>query len=78
MEGEKMDKQELIRLGEQLHGIGHRRRELAERVYAEAAEGNTETSRQLYRELADVTTRAIDLMQQQRDILEKEIGQPGQ
>ncbi len=73
-----MDKQELIRLGEQLHGIGHRRRELAERVYTEATEGDTQKSRQLYQELADVTTRAIDLMQRQRDILEKEIGQLGQ
>lgn len=67
-----MDKQQLINLGEQLRGIGHRRRELAERVYAEASEGATLESLALYRELSDVTSQAIDLMQKQREMLEKE------
>ena len=65
-----MDRKQLIDLGEQLRGIGHRRRELAERVYAETQEGDTEESRELYEELAYVTTQAIELMQRQRDILQ--------
>lgn len=68
-----MDRHELERLGDHLHGIGHRRRELAQRVLEEASDG-PRRSRELYQELADVTTQAIDLMQQQRDILRKEIG----
>lgn len=68
-----MDRQELVNLGEQLRGIGHRRRELAERVYAEASEGDARESRELYQELAQVTTQAIELMQRQRSILEQEI-----
>lgn len=72
-----MDRQELERLGDQLHGIGHRRRELAERVFAEASDGDPRRSRELYQELADVTAQAIDLMQQQREILRKEIGRIG-
>ncbi|MGE5579406.1 MAG: hypothetical protein ACM3WU_05100 [Bacillota bacterium] len=68
-----MDRHELERLGDQLHGIGHRRRELAQKVLAEATDGDPRRSRELYQELADVTTQAIELMQKQRDILRKEI-----
>jgi len=68
-----MDRHELERLGDQLHGIGHRRRELAQKVLTEAKEGDPRKSRELYQELVDVTSQAIDLMQQQRDILRKEI-----
>ncbi|MGE5560563.1 MAG: hypothetical protein ACM3XN_05870 [Chloroflexota bacterium] len=68
-----MNKQELIDLGEQLRGIGHRRRELAERVFAEAADGDTADSKQLYQELASVTDQAITLMKRQKDILESEV-----
>ena len=70
-----MDKKELISLGEQLRGIGHRRRELAERVYSEVQEGDTRDSRALYEELAYVTTQAIGLMEKQRTILQDEIAQ---
>lgn len=72
-----MDRKELAGLGEQLRGIGHRRRELAESVHAEVQEGDTEESRELYRELADVTTQAIELMQRQRDILQQAVNKPG-
>jgi hypothetical protein len=48
---------------------------LAERVLAEASDGDPQKSKELYRQLDDVTGRAIDLMQRQRDILQKEIGQ---
>jgi len=72
-----MDRHELERLGDHLHGIGHRRRELAQRVLEEVSDGDPRRSRELYQELADVTTQAIDLMQQQRDILRKEIGRIG-
>jgi hypothetical protein len=68
-----VDREGLKNLGKELRGIGHRRRELAERVYNEATEGDTEESRELYKELSNVTAQAIDLMQRQRDILEKEV-----
>jgi hypothetical protein len=68
-----MDKQELINLGEQLRGIGHRRRELAERVFAETADGDARDSKQLYQELASVTDQAISLMRRQKEILEDEV-----
>ena len=70
-----MNRAELESLGEQLRGIGHRRRELAERVSAEVREGDAQDSQTLYRELSDVTGQAIGLMQRQRDILETEITQ---
>lgn len=72
-----MDREQLERLGDQLHGIGHRRRELAQRVLSEANEGDPLRSRELYQELSDVTGQAIELMQRQRDILRKEIGKIG-
>jgi hypothetical protein len=72
-----MNRDELRNLGEQLRGIGHRRRELAERVSAEVREGDSQDSRTLYEELSEVTGQAISLMQRQRDILEQEISQLG-
>lgn len=71
-----MNRRELSELGEQLRGIGHRRRKLAERVLAEAHEGDTEESKELYQELAFVTTQAIELMQRQRDILQQAVNRP--
>jgi hypothetical protein len=73
-----VNKNELIDLGEQLRGVGHRRRELAERVYSAASEGQHAGAGPLFDEFDHVTSQAIELMEKQRDILAREYGRsPG-
>ncbi len=72
-----MDVKELINLGGELRGIGHRRHQLAERVSRGANEGDSSESRELYEELESVTSQAISLMEKQRDILRQEMNRLG-
>lgn len=73
-----MDKRELINLGEQLRGVGHRRRELAERVYSAVNQGQHAGTGALFDEFDYVTSQAIELMEKQREILGREFGRgPG-
>ncbi len=66
--GDFSDRRGLESFGEQLRSIGHRRHELANRVFEHIERGGNEDTQALYRELADVTGRAVSLMQQQLDI----------
>jgi hypothetical protein len=70
------DRSELLTLGERLHGVGHRRRQLAESVLAAIAEGDLGGSRDDYEELVLVTSEAIELMRQQQEMLGQAIQGP--
>lgn len=50
-----MDLEKLEQLGDQLRGIGHKRRKLVEQVYHEIQEGEPRISKALYQELSSVS-----------------------
>jgi hypothetical protein len=68
-----VDIRQLEQLGDQLRGIGHRRRELVEMVSGAVGEGERGDAGALYEELSDVTSQAIDLMERQRRIIAEEV-----
>ncbi len=57
-----MDRQQFEQLGEELRKMGHRRRQLAEKIFKEVKEGDDSTSKRLYEELSDVSDQAINIM----------------
>jgi hypothetical protein len=65
-----MDFKKLEQLGDELRGIGHRRRELVEEIYQEVQEGDSQSSKQLYQELSSVSDQAIEIIQQQKQIVD--------
>lgn len=68
-----MDRNKIEQLGNQLRDLGHRRRELAERIFNEVQEGDNQTSKQLYQQLSGISERSISLMQQQKDMFDHEL-----
>ncbi|OEH85007.1 hypothetical protein BHU72_07410 [Desulfuribacillus stibiiarsenatis] len=68
-----MDWHELNDLGDQLRDIGHRRRELAEKIVSEVEEGDQEESIHLYQELSSLSNSAIELMTKQKRMIEQKI-----
>ena len=70
-----MDWQQLNALGDQLRGIGHQRREIAERIYSEMQDGDQQESKELYKELSGLSDSAIELMKQQKRMFEEKLNQ---
>lgn len=68
-----MNKEQLVQLGNELREIGHRRRELAEKIFSEVQEDDNTSSRELYRELSNISEKAIELMTHQKEIFDNEI-----
>ncbi|MEW9670621.1 hypothetical protein [Ammoniphilus sp. 3BR4] len=68
-----MDIQHLEELGEHLRSLGHRRRELVERILSEVDEGDRASSKNLYQELSQISEDAIFLMQKQKSMIDEEI-----
>lgn len=68
-----MDIQYLEELGEHLRSLGHRRRELVERILSEVDEGDCSSSKHLYQELSQISEEAISLMQKQKSMIDEEI-----
>lgn len=68
-----MDIQHLEELGEHLRSLGHRRRELVEKILSEVDEGDRSTSKNLYQELSLISEEAISLMQKQKNMIDGEI-----
>jgi len=71
-----MNRNDLEALGQQLRSIGHRRHELAHRVYEGGERGDPAGAEALYRELSDVTGQAINLMERQLAGLGEHLGVP--
>ncbi|MCQ6276252.1 hypothetical protein JMM81_15095 [Bacillus sp. V3B] len=68
-----MDRNQLEQLGEELRGIGHRRRELAEQIFQEVQEGDNQASKELYQELSHISNQAIDIMTRQKNMFDQEV-----
>ncbi len=57
-----MDHRQLEKLGGELRGTGHKRRQLVEQIYQEMSEGDQETSKELYEQLSTISDKAIEIM----------------
>jgi len=68
-----MDHNQFEQLGDRLREVGHQRRELAEKVYAEVRDGEDQTSKDLYGKLSSVSDLAINIISQQKQMLDQEI-----
>lgn len=68
-----MDRQQFEKLGEELRSVGHKRRQLAERIFQEVKEGDNSSSKKLYEKLSDVSDQAIDIMMRQKNLFDKEV-----
>lgn len=68
-----MNHQQLEQLGDKLRGIGHRRRELVEQIFQEVKEGDQETSKELYEELSNISDKAIEIMEKQKQMFDDEV-----
>lgn len=71
--GDLSDRRGFESFGEQLRSIGHRRHELANRVFEQLESGGSTATQATYRELAEVTGQAISLMQHQLDSLGEQL-----
>ncbi|WP_246145596.1 hypothetical protein [Bacillus rubiinfantis] len=70
----KIDFKKLEQLGDELRGIGHKRRELVEKIYQEVQEGDSQSSKELYQELSQVSNQAIEIIQQQKHMIDDAVG----
>jgi hypothetical protein len=68
-----LDLEKLEQLGDELRGVGHRRRKLVEQVYQEIKEGDQDTSKELYQELSEVSDKAIGIIEEQKQIFDEEV-----
>jgi aspartate/glutamate racemase len=68
-----MDRNQLEQLGDELRGIGHRRHELAKRIFEEVKEGDNQSSKDLYRELISISDKAIEVITRQKEMFSDEI-----
>lgn len=68
-----MNYNQLEQLGDELRGIGHRRRELVERIYQEVKEGDHQSSKSLYQELSQISDQAIDIISHQKQLFDEEV-----
>lgn len=68
-----MDFNQLDQLGEELRSVGHRRRELVEQIIQEVNEGDTQTSKELYSELRNISDHAISIIDRQKQLIDSEV-----
>lgn len=68
-----MDRNQLERLGDKLRGIGHKRRQLAEQIFQEVKEGDSDSSKALYKELSHISDQAIEIIMQQKELFDQEL-----
>lgn len=68
-----MDYNQFEQLGDKLREIGHQRRELAEQVFSEVRTGEKNASKDLLNQLGKVSDEAINIISQQKQILDQEV-----
>lgn len=68
-----MDYNQFEELGDKLREIGHQRRELAEKVFSEVRTGEKNASKDLLDQLSKVSDEAINIISQQKQILDQEV-----
>jgi hypothetical protein len=64
---------QLEQLGDQLRGIGHKRRQLVEQICQEVQEGDQQASKELYEELSSISDQAIGIIQHQKQLFDEEV-----
>lgn len=67
-----MKREQLEELGESLRRLGHERREVVEKIIAQTENGRDGVG-PLYRELDQISERAIGLMEKQRDMIRDQL-----
>jgi hypothetical protein len=68
-----LDRNQLEQLGDELREIGHRRRELAEQIFQEVEEGDSQSSKSLYQELSQISDQAIEIISRQKQMFDEQI-----
>ncbi|MEH7075856.1 hypothetical protein [Neobacillus drentensis] len=68
-----MDLNQLENLGEELRSVGHRRRQIVEKIVAEVQERDVESSNDLYMELINISDQAIEIIDRQKQLIDKEV-----
>lgn len=68
-----MNFDQLEQLGDELRGIGHKRRQLVEKIYQEVNEGDQSSSKDLYQELSSISDQAIGIIQHQKQLFDQEV-----
>ncbi len=68
-----MDFSQIEQLGDDLREIGHKRRQLVEKIYQEVTEGDQQSSKALYQELSRVSDEAISIIEQQKQIFDEQV-----
>ncbi|MEH7157732.1 hypothetical protein [Neobacillus drentensis] len=68
-----MDLNQLENLGEELRSVGHKRRQIVEKIVAEVQERDVESSNDLYMELINISDQAIEIIDRQKQLIDKEV-----
>jgi hypothetical protein len=68
-----MDLNQLENLGEELRSVGHKRRQLVEQIVEEVNERDIEASKDLYRELINISDQAIEIIDRQKQLIVDEV-----
>ena len=68
-----MDLNQLENLGEELRSVGHKRRQLVEQIVEEVNERDVEASKDLYRELINISDQAIEIIDRQKQLIDDEV-----
>jgi hypothetical protein len=68
-----MDLNQLENLGEELRSVGHKRRQLVEQIVEEVNERDIEASKDLYKELINISDQAIEIIDRQKQLIDDEV-----
>lgn len=68
-----MDLNQLENLGEELRSVGHKRRQLVEQIIEEVNERDVEASKELYKELINISDQAIEIIDRQKQLIDDEV-----
>ena len=68
-----MDLNQLEQLGEELRSVGHKRRQIVEQIAQEVNEGDTQSSKELYGELTNISNQAIEIIDRQKQMIDVEV-----
>ncbi|MCL6571107.1 MAG: hypothetical protein K6T88_05415 [Bacillus sp. (in: Bacteria)] len=68
-----MEFNQLEQLGEELRSVGHKRRRLVEQIVREVNERDVQSSKELYRELSNISNHAIEIIDRQKQMIDEEV-----
>jgi hypothetical protein len=68
-----MEFNQFEQLGEELRSVGHKRRRLVEQIVREVNERDVQSSKELYRELSNISNHAIEIIDRQKQMIDEEV-----